>query len=122
VMITDQEIEAVIDYWQQAWEAGEVEAAPWDGLMQKEALISDKDDLIEKAIAEIRRTGKSSASHLQRALRIGYPRAARLVDELEEMGVLGPVQSGGREREVLMNLDNFGKDEGDEDNEGYQGD
>jgi S-DNA-T family DNA segregation ATPase FtsK/SpoIIIE len=122
VMITDQEIEAVIDYWQKAWETGEAEAAPWDGLMQKEALISDKDDLIEKAIAEIRRTGKSSASHLQRALRIGYPRAARLVDELEEMGVLGPVQSGGREREVLMNLDNFGKDEGDEDNEGYQGD
>ncbi len=111
VMITDQEIEAVIDYWQQAWEAAEPEAAPWDGLMQKEAMISDRDDLIEKAIAEIRRTGKSSASHLQRALRIGYPRAARLVDELEEMGVLGPVQSGGREREVLMNLDNFNASE-----------
>jgi S-DNA-T family DNA segregation ATPase FtsK/SpoIIIE len=111
VMITDQEIEAVIDYWQQAWETEEAEAAPWDGLMQKSALISDKDDLVEKAIAEIRRTGKSSASHLQRALRIGYPRAARLVDELEEMGVLGPVQSGGREREVLMDLDDFPRDE-----------
>lgn len=111
VMITDQEIEAVIDYWQRAWETEEAEAAPWDSLMQKEALISDKDDLIEKAIAEIRRTGKSSASHLQRALRIGYPRAARLVDELEEMGVLGPVQSGGREREVLMDLDDFNSSE-----------
>ncbi|MCL5429214.1 MAG: DNA translocase FtsK [Chloroflexi bacterium] len=111
VMITDQEIEAVIDYWQQAWELEEPEAAPWDGLMQKEAWISDKDELIERAIEEIRRTGKSSASHLQRALRIGYPRAARLVDELEEMGVLGPVQSGGREREVLMNLDDFSESE-----------
>jgi len=58
-------------------------------------------------------TGKSSASHLQRALMVGYPRAARLVDELEEMGVLGPAQSGGREREVLMDLDNFGN-EGEE--------
>ena len=114
VIITDQEIEGVIDYWQQAWEIEETEAAPWDGLMQKRALISDKDDLVEKAIAEIRRTGKSSASHLQRALRIGYPRAARLVDELEEMGVLGPVQSGGREREVLMNLDDFTRSEDDE--------
>jgi len=115
VMITDQEIEAVIDYWQQAWEIEEPEPAPWDKLIQKEALITDKDDLIEKAIGEIRRTGKSSASHLQRALRIGYPRAARLVDELEEMGILGPVQSGGREREVLMNLDNFSEtEEGEE--------
>lgn len=114
VMITDQEIEAVIDYWQNAWEPEDANGAPWDGLMQKEALISDRDDLVEKAIAEIRRTGKSSASHLQRALRIGYPRAARLVDELEEMGVLGPVQSGGREREVLMDLNDFNRSEEDE--------
>jgi DNA segregation ATPase FtsK/SpoIIIE, S-DNA-T family len=35
-------------------------------------------------------------------LRIGYPRAARLVDELEEMGIVGPSQGGGREREVLV--------------------
>jgi S-DNA-T family DNA segregation ATPase FtsK/SpoIIIE len=114
VMITDQEVEGVIDYWQAAWETEEAEAAPWDSLMHKDALILDRDDLIEKAIAEIRRTGKSSASHLQRALRIGYPRAARLVDELEDMGVLGPVQSGGREREVLMNLDDFSQQEEDE--------
>jgi S-DNA-T family DNA segregation ATPase FtsK/SpoIIIE len=113
VMITDQEIEGVIDYWQKAWETEEAEAAPWDSLMHKDALISDRDDLVEKAISEIQRTGKSSASHLQRALRIGYPRAARLVDELEEMGVLGPVQSGGREREVLMNLDDFNRSEVD---------
>jgi S-DNA-T family DNA segregation ATPase FtsK/SpoIIIE len=111
VIITDQEIEAVINYWQQAWESEGEESIPWDSLMQKDALIGDRDDLVEKAIAEIRRTGKSSASHLQRALRIGYPRAARLVDELEEMGVLGPVQSGGREREVLMNLDDFSQQE-----------
>jgi S-DNA-T family DNA segregation ATPase FtsK/SpoIIIE len=39
---------------------------------------------------------------LQRRLRIGYPRAARLMDELEEMGVVGPAQTGGREREVLV--------------------
>jgi S-DNA-T family DNA segregation ATPase FtsK/SpoIIIE len=104
VMITDQEIEAVINYWQQAWETEEAEEAPWDGLMQKGALISDKDDLVEKAIAEIRRTGKSSASHLQRALRIGYPRAARLMDMLEDAGIVGPPESGGQSREVRLGM------------------
>lgn len=107
VMITDAEIEGVIAYWQQAWAPDAEEPAPWDGLLQREALSEDRDELVDRAIDVIRQTGKSSASHLQRALRIGYPRAARLVDELEEMGVLGPAQSGGREREVLMDLDNF---------------
>jgi S-DNA-T family DNA segregation ATPase FtsK/SpoIIIE len=110
VMISDKEIEAVIDYWQQAWPQEQAELVPWDKLMQKEATLSDKDDLVDQAIDVIRRTGKSSASHLQRAMRIGYPRAARLVDELEEMGVLGPVQSGGKEREVLINLDEYGNE------------
>jgi S-DNA-T family DNA segregation ATPase FtsK/SpoIIIE len=42
---------------------------------------------------------------LQRRLHIGYPRAARLIDELEELGVVGPAQGGGRDREVLMGKD-----------------
>ena len=42
---------------------------------------------------------------LQRALRVGYPRAARLMDELEELGVIGRPQSGGRTREVLLGPD-----------------
>ncbi|MBX3045508.1 MAG: hypothetical protein KF698_00775 [Anaerolineales bacterium] len=111
VMITDAEIEAVIAYWQKAWAPDEDASAPWDGLLQREALSEDRDELIDRAIDVIRVTGKSSASHLQRALKVGYPRAARLVDELEEMGVLGPAQSGGREREVLMDLENFGNED-----------
>jgi S-DNA-T family DNA segregation ATPase FtsK/SpoIIIE len=39
---------------------------------------------------------------LQRRLRVGYPRAARLVDELEAMGVIGPSEGGGRDRDVLI--------------------
>ncbi|MCW5732878.1 MAG: DNA translocase FtsK, partial [Enhydrobacter sp.] len=120
VMINDKEIDAVINYWKQAWAPAaaepelEAEGAPWEGLMQRDALMGDKDELIEQAMQVIRRTGKSSASHLQRALRIGYPRAARLVDELEEMGVLGPVQSGGKDREVLIDLDNYEADNDEE--------
>ena len=107
VMITDKEIDSVVAYWQTAWETGEADKAPWDEMIQKDAILGDRDDLIEDAIEEIRRSGKSSASHLQRALKVGYPRAARLVDELEDMGVLGPSLGGGREREILLDLDSF---------------
>jgi S-DNA-T family DNA segregation ATPase FtsK/SpoIIIE len=107
VMITDKEIESVVSYWQDAWQADETDKAPWDEMIQKDAILGDRDDLIEDAIEEIRRSGKSSASHLQRALKVGYPRAARLVDELEDMGVLGASLGGGREREILLDLDNF---------------
>ncbi len=48
---------------------------------------------------------------LQRRLRIGYPRAARLVDELEEMGIVAPAQSGSRDREVLIGRDTDLEDE-----------
>jgi len=53
----------------------------------------------------IKTEGHASASYFQRQLRIGYPRAARLVDQLEEMGVIGASQGGGREREILINTD-----------------
>jgi S-DNA-T family DNA segregation ATPase FtsK/SpoIIIE len=70
-------------------------------MLEEQALLSEKDNLIEQAIGIVRETGRASASMLQRRLRIGYPRAARLIDELEELGVIGPAQGGGREREVL---------------------
>jgi S-DNA-T family DNA segregation ATPase FtsK/SpoIIIE len=70
-------------------------------MLEEETYLSDKDNLVTKAIQIVRETQHCSASLLQRRLRIGYPRAARLVDELEELGVVGPAQGGGREREVL---------------------
>lgn len=73
--------------------------------MEEEQVLADKDDLINKAIALVRESRHASASLLQRRLRIGYPRAARLIDELEELGIIGPSQGGGREREVLIDRD-----------------
>ena len=58
--------------------------------------------LIEKATSIVRQSQRASASLLQRRLRIGYPRAARLLDQLEELGVVGPSQGGGKERDVLL--------------------
>jgi S-DNA-T family DNA segregation ATPase FtsK/SpoIIIE len=52
---------------------------------------------------------RASASLLQRRLRIGYPRAARLLDELETLRIVGPAQGGGREREVLVSPEEDGK-------------
>jgi S-DNA-T family DNA segregation ATPase FtsK/SpoIIIE len=102
-LVTDQEIEKIITYWQKYMPVSEAVAqTPWDKLLEEEQVFADKDDLIEKAIALVRQTRHASISMLQRRLRIGYPRAARLVDELEELGVIGPAQGGGREREVLI--------------------
>ena len=110
VLVDDQEIENIIAYWRNvtqlddAENAGEeVMQAPWEDLVP---MLSDgSDELMEKAIKLVRQEGRASTSRLQRKLHIGFPRAARLMDELEERGVVGPVESGGREREVLIDDD-----------------
>lgn len=105
VMISDEEIEKVLAYWRDNWQSENEQAPPWEEMIKNDAVLSDRDELVEAAIKEIKHSGKSSASHLQRALRVGYPRAARLVDQLEDMGILGAARGGGREREVLISLD-----------------
>jgi S-DNA-T family DNA segregation ATPase FtsK/SpoIIIE len=65
----------------------------------------EDDDLVNQAIEVIRQTRRASTSALQRRLRIGYNRAARLMDQLEEKGVIGPPQ-GSDPREILIDLDN----------------
>ncbi|MBI9051038.1 MAG: DNA translocase FtsK 4TM domain-containing protein [Anaerolineaceae bacterium] len=99
VFIHDQEIDAVIAHWQLAQEKSS--ESPWEDLVE-DAKTPAADDLMDRAIELVRNSGKASASMLQRKLRIGYPRAARLMDELEEMGVVGPSKGGGKDREVLV--------------------
>ncbi len=103
VWVTDAEIERIIAHWQKTIPYSE-ELPPWEKLLSESSEEED-DALIEQAIAVVREAGRASASLLQRRLRIGYPRAARLLDQLEEMGVVGPPQGGGRDREVLLDLD-----------------
>jgi S-DNA-T family DNA segregation ATPase FtsK/SpoIIIE len=100
VMVTDQEVERVVTFWQKTLEQVDNEA-PWEETLKHEATMSEQDLLVEEASKIVRRTQRASASLLQRRLRIGYPRAARLIDELEKMGVVGPAVGAGREREVL---------------------
>jgi S-DNA-T family DNA segregation ATPase FtsK/SpoIIIE len=64
-----------------------------------------EDELYEEAVEMVRRLGKASVSLLQRRLRIGYTRAARLIDMMEERGVVGPPVEGAKPREVLPRRD-----------------
>ncbi len=99
-MVTDMEIERVIDFWQKNSDLAAEAAPPWEKLLSEPD--EDEDEgLIEEATSIVRQSGRASASLLQRRLRIGYPRAARLLDQLEASGIVGPSQGGGREREVL---------------------
>ena len=67
------------------------------------------DELLEKAEEIVREYGRASISLLQRRLRIGYSRAARLIDLLEEQGIIGPFEPGGRARGILSDgNDGFG--------------
>lgn len=61
----------------------------------------ERDDLYEKAIELVATTGQASASFIQRRLRVGYPRAARMIEMMEEDQIIGPA-SGGKPREVLV--------------------
>ncbi|MCL6430695.1 MAG: DNA translocase FtsK, partial [Anaerolineae bacterium] len=98
---SDAELAAIADHWRQSVEPtqdGEPELAPWEGLAGD---AEDSDVLVEQALALAREHRQLSASLLQRRLRIGYPRAARLIEELEARGIVGADPGGGRPREVL---------------------
>jgi DNA segregation ATPase FtsK/SpoIIIE, S-DNA-T family len=99
VMVTDQEIESLVVHWQKVINVSQ-EAPPWEELLTEPEKEQDE-PLIEKAITVVRQSQRASASMLQRRLRIGYPRAARLLDQLEEMGIIGPSLGGGKERVIL---------------------
>jgi S-DNA-T family DNA segregation ATPase FtsK/SpoIIIE len=111
VMITDMEIERLISHWQKSVDIDDA-APPWEKLLT-EPEENEDEGLIEQAVSMVRQSQRASASLLQRRLRIGYPRAARLLDQLEEMGIVGPSQGGGKERNVLL-----GPIDEDERNEG----
>jgi S-DNA-T family DNA segregation ATPase FtsK/SpoIIIE len=74
------------------------QAAMWE---EVEAADADTDPRYKEAVEVVRSMRRASISLLQRRLRIGYTRAARLVDQMEEQGIIGPAQGGSQAREVL---------------------
>jgi S-DNA-T family DNA segregation ATPase FtsK/SpoIIIE len=104
VLISDHEIDVIQNFWKSQSQPAQVQEAPWEELIA-DAEENGDDELVKQAVELVRRTQRGSASLLQRRLRIGYPRAARLIDQLEEMGVVGPSQGSGKDREVLLDPD-----------------
>lgn len=116
--ISGDELKKVVEYLKNQSDAQELDAIDFSGDSADNnpdaffgAAIGgddEEDDLYEEAKQTVIDAGKASTSFLQRKLRIGYSRAARLVDMLEDRGVIGP-QDGSKSREILA-----GKDEQDE--------
>jgi len=108
VFISDTEIESLMRFWK---------TTPWPPLSRvslhtvgddpeedEDAVdgnSDDRDELMDSAVDVAQRYKKLSTSLLQRRLRIGYPRAARLMDQLEEAGIVGP-GDGSKSRDVIM--------------------
>ena len=126
--VSDTELRRLVEFWRRqrlaAVQAGKVariaaaqgkKASPdaepdldpplqqplWEEVIELEKQATEQDELLDEAIAIVRELGKASVSLLQRRLRIGYTRAARLIDEMEARGVVGPHPGGSRQREVL---------------------
>ena len=72
-----------------------------NGQEPSEDRVSDYDDLLPQAVDVILESGQASVSMLQRRLKLGYSRAARIVDQMEEMGVVGPFE-GSKPRQLLI--------------------
>ena len=99
-LITDDEVEAVV---KNAKEMGKPKYIKLEDPKGKAGAVSEEDEaLFEEAWAIILESGKASASYLQRRLRIGYNRAARLIEAFEARGLIGP-QIGSKPREILVN-------------------
>ena len=103
VMVADSEVEAVIAFWnRQKTGAEEPVPPPWEDMITQAEEDDGADALVEQAIKIVKQSQRASTSLIQRRLRIGYPRAARLIDQLEEMGIVGPSQGAGKDRDVLV--------------------
>jgi S-DNA-T family DNA segregation ATPase FtsK/SpoIIIE len=105
-MTTDAELRRVVDCWTKQG-VPNYEMAIKEKIESNSAMDMDNgvdDELLEAAIEIIRQTKRASTSSLQRRLRIGYTRAARLMDILESRGVVGPA-CGSDPREILIDLD-----------------
>jgi len=131
VMVTDHEIRGVISWWQNQQQQEQASATslvlpetktakvnevsqlvqseaepegdvPWENEVQSQEENDGDEALIQQATELVRTKRRASASYLQRHLRLGYPRAAWLIEELAARGVLGPPSGPRKEREILL--------------------
>jgi S-DNA-T family DNA segregation ATPase FtsK/SpoIIIE len=102
IFLSDSEIERVVTHWQQSMPNFEPLPPPWETLIARHALLDETDSLLESAIELAQKQEYLSTSLLQRRLRIGYPRAARLMEHLFEMGLVEDPKTGGKTRRTFV--------------------
>lgn len=99
--VSDDEVERVCDYLRSQAKPQYIDAVTAEPVGSNEDVEADRDALFNDAAEIVVGAGKASTSMIQRHLKIGYNRAARIVDQLEAAGVIGPAD-GARPREVLV--------------------
>jgi DNA segregation ATPase FtsK/SpoIIIE, S-DNA-T family len=100
--VSDKELDALVAFWRSAMPPNSeklAQPAPWEAMSLDED--ESNDALLQQATDLVRKHHQASASFLQRQMRIGYPRAARLIDQLEKNGIIGPAEVGGRSRNIV---------------------
>jgi S-DNA-T family DNA segregation ATPase FtsK/SpoIIIE len=107
--VSDEEVRHIVSHWTTWYEeqvtAGKMSSnyiGPWQRGLTRREFLAETDPMLEEVIEFVVETQEASASLIQRHLGLGYPRAARIVDMLEELGVVGEQVGGGRARKVLI--------------------
>ncbi len=126
VLIEDDEIESMVDFWREQGSPVYIDDASVSrtaGNSNKKSgassasssfdnNASNDDEIYEQAVQVVLESGRPSASYIQRQLKVGYNKASRLIEQMEERGIVGPPK-GSRGREILKTMDeiNASKDE-----------
>jgi S-DNA-T family DNA segregation ATPase FtsK/SpoIIIE len=116
--VSPEELDRVIGFWRK--EVGPAdERSPWKQMMPSEEPEEPEatqfnanyvdEEMLHRAISIVKKRGSASTSLLQRRLHIGYPRAARLMEVMTKMNIIGPPVAGGQRRDVLIGGENEDK-------------
>ena len=108
VLVTDDEIHRVVEFassqGEPAFETSIQQKLDGSGMDDEEEVSDEDEELVDKCVEVMRQEKKASTSLFQRRLRLGYTRAARILDILESRGYVGPGE-GAKPREILVDLD-----------------
>lgn len=107
--VSEDDVRVVVDHWKaiqaQLRERGLAptgDKGPWEPDLKRRQFMSDTDPMLQDVLKLVVESREASASLIQRRLGLGYPRAGRIMDLLEELGVVGEEPGGGRSRKVII--------------------
>ena len=104
--VSDEDVRNVVRHWRdEQMKAGRADVShsgPWQPELARHQFLAETDPKLEEVIQLVVDAQEASASMIQRRLGLGYPRAARIMDTLEELGVVGEAAGGGRVRKVII--------------------